>query len=198
MKGIAAIILAGGESRRMDQPKAFLQFDKNRTFVERITDEYLIAGIKNIILVINAFALNSENENILSHLEKKIKIVFNRNPEKGRLYSINLGLTEAHKVKGCFIQNVDNPFVNSRLLKKMIPLLKTDSYVSPTYNNKGGHPILISKSIFETISTGNDTSISLRNKLKEFNRIKILAKEQVLININTLEEYSKYFSEKHF
>ena len=36
MKNIAAIILAGGESSRMKQPKAFLKFDNHITFVEKI------------------------------------------------------------------------------------------------------------------------------------------------------------------
>jgi len=198
MKEISVIILAGGESRRMEHPKAFLKFDKNRTFVEKIIDEYANAGINKIILVINAFALNSENEIILSHLDKNITVIYNRNPEKGRLYSLSLGLAELDNIKGCFIQNIDNPFVNTSLLKKMIPLTSIDSYVSPTYNNKGGHPILISKSICDSISTINENLDTLRNKLEKFNRIVMLANEDVLININTVEEYIKYFSNKRF
>jgi molybdenum cofactor cytidylyltransferase len=198
MKDISVIILAGGESRRMEQPKAFLKFDKNRTFIEKITDEYIKAGINKIILVINAFALNSGNKIILSHLDKKITTIYNKNPEKGRLYSISLGLIELNKIKGCFIQNIDNPFVNSELLKKMIPLVKFDSYVSPTYNKKGGHPILISKSIYDTIIGINDVSTTLRNKLERFNKIVLPSNEQVLININTVNDYTEYFSEKHF
>jgi len=194
MEDLAVIILAGGESRRMEQAKAFLKFDKTKTFVEKIIDTYVKAGINKIILVINAFAIHSENEIIASHLDKKITIIYNRNPEKGRLYSLNLGLAEMNKSKGCFIQNIDNPFVSSRLLKKMIPLIKTDSYVSPTFNKRGGHPILISKSICDTISTNDDSSITLRDKLEKFTRIVMPANEQVLININTVEEYTKYFS----
>lgn len=198
MESIVAIILAGGESKRMKQPKAFLKFDINRTFLEKIIDEYISAGINNIILVINASSLKSENEFILSHLNKKITIIYNTKPVKGRLYSLSLGLAKLNKAKGCFIQNIDNPFVNSDLLKKMIPLIKLDSYVSPAFNNRGGHPILISKSICDAISDIDDTSITLRNKLEKFNRIVIPANEHVLININTVKEYTKYFSNNRF
>lgn len=124
MEDLAVIILAAGESRRMKQPKCFLKFDKNRTFVEKITNEYLNAGIHKIILVIYDLAINSENLNIVSHLDKNIIAIYNRNPEKGRLYSLSLGLAELDNIKGCFIQNIDNPFVNSGLIKKMIPLLE--------------------------------------------------------------------------
>ena len=196
MKENSVIILAGGKSKRMGQPKAFLKFDKNRTFIDKITDEYINAGVHKIILVINAFALNSENEIILSNLDKSITIIYNRNTEKGRLYSLSLGLAELDTIKDCFIQNIDNPFVNSSLLKKMIPLISIDSYVSPTYNKKGGHPILISKSICDSISITDDSSITLRDKLEKFNRIVIPVNEEVLININTVEEYTNYFSKK--
>ena len=100
--------------------------------------------------------------------------------------------------KGCFIQNIDNPFVNSSLLKKMIPLISTDSFVSPTYNNKGGHPVLISNSIIETILENEDTSVTLRNKLEKFNKIVMPANKEVLINMNTVEDYIKYFPKKNF
>jgi len=195
MKRISALILAGGESNRMKQPKAFLKFDKNRTFLEKITNAYIEAGIDDIILVINASSLNNENKIILSHLGKKIILINNKNPEKGRLFSIKLGLSTLNNSKGCFIQNIDNPFVNSELLIKMIPLVKINSYVSPTFNKRGGHPILISKSIYDTIIEINDVSATLRNKLERFNKVILPSNENVLININTINDYTKYFTE---
>ncbi len=196
MKNISTLILAGGESRRMKQPKAFLKFDKNRSFLEKITDEYLRAGLNNIILVINAFSLSDDNEFILSKLSKKITIIYNKNPEKGRIYSLKLGLLKLNDPKNIFIQNIDNPFVNSELLIKMVPLLKPKSYVSPSNNSKGGHPILISNIIGNKILDNKDTSITLRNILKKFNKVLIPADKSVLININTAKDYAKYFSLK--
>ncbi len=198
MKSVAVIILAGGESSRMKHPKAFLKFDRRNTFLEKIINEYVDAGIEDIILVINASSLNSENEIILSLLDNNITLIYNKKPEKGRLYSLKLGLSKLIGTENSFIQNIDNPFVSSNLLNKMIPLIKSGSYVSPTYNGKGGHPILISKLICNTILDYDDTSITLRNILAKFNKTTMPYDEQVLININTADDYTKYFSNKRF
>ena len=142
MKNISTIILAGGESRRMKRSKAFLKFDDNISFLEKIIDEYRTAGVYKIVLVINVSIPNNENKQILSQLDDKITIVYNKHTEKGRQYSIKLGLSFINESDNCFIQNIDNPFVNANLLKNMISIIKFGSYISPTYKGKGGHPVL--------------------------------------------------------
>ncbi|MCP5063778.1 MAG: NTP transferase domain-containing protein [Ignavibacteriae bacterium] len=93
MKNTSVLILAGGESSRIKRSKAFLNFDGCTTFLEKITKEYIAVGINNIVLVINAVSLTSENKKILSRQEKKLIIIDNENPEEGRLHSLKLGLS---------------------------------------------------------------------------------------------------------
>jgi molybdenum cofactor cytidylyltransferase len=194
MKNISTIILAGGESRRMKRSKAFLKFDDNISFLEKIIDEYRTAGVYKIVLVINVSIPNNENKQILSQLDDKITIVYNKHTEKGRQYSIKLGLSFINESDNCFIQNIDNPFVNANLLKNMISIIKFGSYISPTYKGKGGHPVLISSLICKHILEKEEASLTLRDILKEFNKITIPSNRSVLININTNDDYKKYFS----
>ncbi len=194
MKERSVLILAGGESSRMGKSKAFLKYDASKTFLEKIVEEYLLANIEKIILVINKSTLTYENKQILTQFDKKHTLIYNENPEKGRLYSLRLGLRFLNDYKSCFIQNIDNPFVNTKLINNMIPLIKNDSWVSPTYNSKGGHPVLISNSICKTILENDNDSDTLRSILRKFHKIKMLSNKTVLTNINTEEDYCQYFS----
>ena len=193
MKNIAAIILAGGESSRMKQPKAFLKFDNHITFVEKIIYEYQLAGIDKIIIVINYSYLDSEKERILSQFDTKIIRVYNKHPEKGRQYSLYLGISMLHESENCFIQNIDNPFVKANLIRSMIPLIQKEAYISPTFKGKGGHPVLLSNSICNHILNMKDHKLTLRDVLIKFNKITIPANASVLININTEQDYKQYF-----
>ncbi|MCQ8213111.1 molybdopterin-guanine dinucleotide biosynthesis protein B [Cetobacterium somerae] len=52
IRNIDALILAGGKSSRMDfMDKALLKYDKNRTFLEKITDE--LSNFENLMVSIN-------------------------------------------------------------------------------------------------------------------------------------------------
>ena len=195
MKNTSVLILAGGESSRMGQPKAFLNYDEGNTFLEKIVREYIKAGISKIILVINPTSHGIQDKLAVSSIIEKISVIYNKNPERGRLFSIKLGLTKLDKTDHCFIQNIDNPFISSELIKRMIPLIENESYVSPTYNRKGGHPVLLSNTICRHIININDPSATLRTILRNFNKVVMPANKEVLININTEEDFYNYFSE---
>jgi molybdenum cofactor cytidylyltransferase len=194
MKNFSVIVLAGGNSNRMKQSKAFLEFDYHVTFLEKIVNEYLKAGLEKIVLVINPYSLNTENIQKLSQLEKKITIIYNQNQKNGRLYSLKLGLSILNESENCFIQNIDNPFVSLNLIKAMIPLIKSETYISPIYKGKGGHPVLISNSISKYILEMKGCSFTLRDILEKFNKITTPSNESVIININTDKDYKKYFN----
>lgn len=194
MKNIAAIILAGGESSRMRQSKAFLKFDNKISFIEKIIKEYELAGIDKIIIVINDSCLDPERQQVLAQFDNITRLVYNKHPKKGRPYSLYLGLSLLNESDNCFVQNIDNPFVNSNLIRSMIPLIKKETYISPTYKGKGGHPVLLSSSICNYILNMKEDQVTLRDVLIKYKRINIPANASVLININTLTDYKQYFS----
>lgn len=193
MGKFAAIILAGGASNRMKSHKAFLKFNDHLTFVEKIVKTYQDVGMEQIILVISPSSLHTDSEIILNSFSEEITIIYNYYPERGRMYSLILGLSQLTANDSCFIQNIDNPFVESRLLLKMQPVLKEASFVSPTFNGKGGHPVLLSPSICKFIVNMQDEAGTLKDILSKFKRISIPYNESVLVNINTPMDYKNYF-----
>ncbi len=194
---ISVIILAAGHSSRMNYPKSFLLFDNRRKFIEKIIDTYISSGIDDIILVIN----KSQEEKMRSILSKnysshQIKMVVNQFPEKGRFYSIQQGLKNINN-KICFIQNIDNPFISKLLLNEMMKELTASNYVVPSYQNKNGHPVLLSNDVVQYLLNLKRDDYNLRHELNHFLKTKInWEDENILANINSWEEYQKYFEKK--
>ena len=66
----------------------------------------------------------------------------------------------------------------------------------PVYLSKGGHPVLISSEIIRYIKETEDIA-NLRNLLNRFERREVkVDRTDVLVNINTPEDYDLYVTEK--
>lgn len=186
MKQASVLIMAGGKSERMGSPKPFLLID-GMTFIEKISSEYQKAGIKNIFLVLN--------HNFLPHLPtlpSSLTILPNYHPEYGRFYSFLTGFQKIQDHNYTFIHNVDNPYVDCNLIKKMWSIRKDNGFVVPIYNEQGGHPILISNNIKRHILSTKNLSVTLRDVLRDYKRIEVKTdSKKILTNINTWNEYEE-------
>ena len=67
-------------------------------------------------------------------------------------------------------------------------------YIIPECNGRGGHPILISDKIINDIRATEEDQVHMKEFLNQYSRLKIPVKdEKVLVNINTIGEYKRYF-----
>ena len=186
MKNVSVLIMAGGKSERMCSPKPFLLIE-GKTFIEKITEKYLLFGAKNIFIVLNQQLVRKFSVKINS-----LKVIPNPYPEYGRFFSLHTGLTQLPDNNFVFIHNVDNPFVEQNVLKEMWNKRSENGFVVPVYEDNGGHPILISPKIIKHIMSIKSASQTLRNVLRQYNRIEIETdSEKILTNINTWAEYEK-------
>ncbi len=186
---IAALILAAGDSKRMNWPKPLLPYDKNRSFIDKIIDEYENFGISKIIITSNF------NNSPLIELKPNVKVVKNDHPEFERFYSIKIGLQKLGDFSFCFIQNIDNPFINKNILNILFENRIKNGSVVPVFEGKGGHPVLIGEEVMKKIIHTEQNDLNFKNILKEFpaNRIEA-GDETILININSPEDYNRYFN----
>ena len=183
------LILAGGHSSRMNFPKAYLTFE-GRTFVEKIADAYISAGFSRITLVINSLFTSGEWSELFCALPSLIQIVCNSFPEKGRLFSIQTGLKNESPADFYFIHNVDSPFISGDLIKTLWANKAEKGYVVPTFEGKGGHPVLISSGIIREIQSLSGLDSTLKEMLRPFLRVAVSTKDKnVLLNINSMEDY---------
>ena len=146
LNNISVIILAAGNSSRMGKTKFLLKFDNKKNFLEKIVEEYIGFGCRNIILVLNQKGFKLlEKSNI--KIDKNITTIINKYPEKERFYSIHIACKALKNTDYAFIQNADNPLINKALLNKLTNNILDFDIIVPAYKKKGGHPILISKKV---------------------------------------------------
>ncbi|MBC8485146.1 MAG: NTP transferase domain-containing protein, partial [Bacteroidetes bacterium] len=151
---VGTVILAAGNSKRMNSRKPFLHFDKDNTFIEKIISTYLKWGCQEIVIVINKDVKNQRD--FFDLLPEKVMYVLNEHPEFERFYSVKLGLATIRNASFCFIQNVDNPFINSAILDLLYEHRSDEKYVFPVFGNKGGHPVLLNRKNIDRICKWNE------------------------------------------
>jgi len=184
----SVVILSAGLSERMGQPKMFLKWN-HLTFIENIVKGYEKFGCKEIIVV-----LNEKDYTPFKWLKMDcdvLKIIKNNHVDWGRFYSLKLGLSALSSANHCFINNIDSPFVDQKVLSEMSSLINNHNYVVPVWNNIKGHPVLIGRKIIEIILDENDFKLNIKEYLKKFNcTLCSVDNEKILININTIEDYN--------
>lgn len=179
-----AVILAGGRSERMHFPKLYLNFD-GRSFAEKIVDEYRMAGIKPVVVINHEFA-GLHWKRYVSRLAHKAILVPNEEPARGRLHSLKLGLRALPKPGYCFVQNVDNPFVDHSIIGRLCRARNVHGYVLPVHKSKGGHPVLANRNILDAVLGNTNEALTLRDVLGRFGRKELhVNDDSVLVNMNS-------------
>jgi len=200
LKNSSAIVLAGGDSKRIGYPKAKLKL-KGNTLIEIIVYQ-LQTRFNKIILVTNSPELF---DGLPVNLVGDIYITTNKNSLRG----IHAGLT-ASASKCNFVIGCDMPFANMELVSLLYGYAHDYQVVVPQLS---GHfqPLFA----FYQRSCLEEIEESLRNgdyKIANFYqkvKIKTLGEEQInkidphhisFFNINTIEDYQKaqeWFQEFH-
>ena len=103
-----AILLAGGQSRRMGQSKAFLPFGKE-TLLERLVRFYSALFSEVLVVAAHDQALPQVNA----------RIVYDDVPDQGPLAGICAGL-RATRCDTCFVASCDHPFPGPDLVRALL------------------------------------------------------------------------------
>ena len=171
----------------MGSPKCWLKI-RDATFLLEIANLYNSNGVKNIVIVLNEKFTGLSWDKEVIEVEKIAFLIKNNSPEKGRLYSLQLGL-KAIKSDFVFIHNVDNPFVDNVVLKNLIEHNKLKEIIIPTFNNKGGHPVIINRTIQNEIIENYDSYKTLKEIFSNYSKEYIeVDSKSILKNINTPQE----------
>ncbi len=145
---IGVILLAAGASTRLGEPKQLLRF-QGETLLRR-SAKFALAASNRVIVT-----LGSQVETLRKEIEDlPVEIVENKDWATGMSGSIKVGLKEflddANWVKAVVVMVCDQPFVNEKLLEKIITKFQeTDSpIVACEYQNALGVPALFHRKLF--------------------------------------------------
>ena len=148
----AAVVLAAGKSQRMGRNKLLLEVS-GRTLLDHVLDALERSGVDEIFVV-----LGHKPDDLKPIVEShKAKIVINLNYEEGMTSSIKAGFRDV-KADATFIVLGDQLGLEAKLLKRMSELMTTNLdilIVSPIFEGKRGHPILVRRNLFPEIMALN-------------------------------------------
>lgn len=186
------IILAAGASSRMGKCKFLLPDRNEKPILEnllRAACEFDFANILIVTALKNAEAVIAIADAVAPETSS---VIFNLRPESERFYSVKTGLFASGDIDYCFIHNADNPVLHIETLQKLYECRDTASVIVPTFNNKGGHPVLINRSVIEHICVAPvDSKLNVELQKSHVLRLEIHDPE-ILLDIDTEEDYNSY------
>jgi molybdenum cofactor cytidylyltransferase len=185
----AGLLLAAGKSTRMGCLKALLPWEGTTLLQFQLT-QLERSMIDPIIIV-----LGYESNKLLPYVkESSAHIVWNPDYEKGKTESIKKGVLAVDDDADCFIiTSVDQP-VNHILLDALIHQFRQTkaNIIIPVYNERRGHPILLSSKLRHEIKQLNEETHGLKailQKRKHEIRELIVEDCSVLFNFNNEKDY---------
>jgi len=187
-KPTGAVILTGGLSRRMGQPKALLPLGKH-SFLEGIVASYRSAQITSLLAVTHGALKNDPRFPPLDGVD----FIVLEQPTESPLQTLwhALDRIEGH-LAAFFVHPVDHPFVRPATLAEMARVYAEEKpmIVQPRCGKSGGHPVLIDASLIPEIRKASPDQ-GLREVVRaDPGRVRRLAvkDEGVLKGINTPDD----------
>ena len=137
----------------MGTPKALLETADSQLFVSRIIRTWHAAGVDEVIVVTgrdhDAIAAAIARDEIAP----PPLIVQNRDPSRGQLSSLLVGLETAASSDGVLMTLVDSPLATRETVSAVIDVWRRSRapIVRPAIGDTHGHPVLFDRAVFEEL-----------------------------------------------
>ena len=197
---IPAIVLAAGRSSRMGRAKATLPAGDGHTFLTRIVQTFLDAGVDDVIVVVGHDA-----ELIASSFSRSglpARFVVNREYDRGQLSSLlaGLGVVDRPGVSAALVTLVDVPLVSAATVRAVVESYRMTQapIVRPTSGDRHGHPLLIDRSLFDALRAA-DPSAGAKPVVRAHATAKgdiPIADEGAFTDVDTEEDYQRTILER--
>ena len=188
---ISAILLAAGQSKRMQGENKLLKKYKKKYLINHILKSLIKSKVNKIIVV-----LGHENRKIkeISLKSKKITFVFNSQYLKGISTSIKRGLKKISKKNiGFLIVHADMPLVSKTILNILCLGLKNKKkeIFVPVYKKKIGNPLAFKYSMIKPLKKIKGDKGA--KKLIRLNKPKVqlvkIKSKSILVDFDQLKDF---------
>ncbi len=148
---IPAVVLAGGASIRMGQPKALLRVG-GQPFVRRILNALRDAAVPDAVVVVRPGAADVVREVAAAGYGRAVE---NATPERGQLSSLIVGLDAIDRpdVAGILVTLVDVPLVLPSTITMLIARAGASQapIVRAVHHGRHGHPVVCLRPVFDAL-----------------------------------------------
>jgi molybdenum cofactor cytidylyltransferase len=189
MKGIWAIVLAAGESRRMGSPKMILPYE-GMTIIEKVLENILASDVEKVVTV-----LGSNREEVLKVIEKyPVQHCYNSSFKSGMLSSVKCGFEFLpREFRAAMVFLGDQPMVETSVINKIIKAYDESGkgILVPVFENKRGHPLMVDKKYRDEVINLDDPE-GLKGLLRRHpdDLLEVDTENPSVLNdIDTLEDY---------
>jgi molybdenum cofactor cytidylyltransferase len=197
---VAAVLLAGGESSRMGQPKALLPWGDQK-LVEYQIDQLRQPPVERVVVV-----LGHDADRIRPVVERAgAEVLVNELYKRGRASSLRAGAKAlVDDTRTIVILDVDEPRPR-RVIQRLIEnhVRASDLITVPTFDGKRGHPTVVDGWLLPELRRVRERTEGLRGFLEQHEADVVelpFDSEVVLVGMNTPQEYeaakAKYFAEE--
>ncbi|MHB8874324.1 MAG: nucleotidyltransferase family protein [Myxococcaceae bacterium] len=181
-----AIILAAGEGKRMGMPKAVLEHERGRSFLQTLTSTFQKAGCRVLAVV------GAEIEEIRQH-PTRAALIENPAWESGQFSSVKVGLRTALEegAEAVLIQPVDVPLVRASTVKAVLEALEGHEGAFPEFEGAPGHPLALTRAAAEKVLSMEDVP-HLEAAQARLDVVRVPTRDPaVVVNLNTPEIYER-------
>ncbi|MFK7776787.1 MAG: molybdenum cofactor guanylyltransferase, partial [Gimesia sp.] len=197
---IGGIILCGGESSRMNYPKALLPLG---------TELMLPRVVRIISTVVSPVIVIAGQGQELPELPESVSVIFDKEPGAGPLSAIGQGLAVLqNQCDAAFVSGCDTPLIRAGFISKIISVLAKHQLVM-VREGKWYHPLAavyrtsLAEPIQQLISLNQRRTIDLAETVEScFLDVEELREVDPLLqglqNINTREQYFELLREMGF
>jgi molybdenum cofactor cytidylyltransferase len=184
-----AIILAGGESKRMKTPKMLLPF-RGKTIIENVINIVTESEVDRTMVVLGSSA------DIISRIITGAPVYhcYNDKYKEGMLSSVKCGFRNLPAdLQGVLVFQGDQPLIPPETVNKVIEAWRKSGkgIVIPVTSGKRGHPLLVDRKYRDEIEK-LDNEKGLRSLAEKF-QSDVLEVEvdspEILIDIDTQQDY---------
>jgi len=191
---ISLVVLAAGKSTRMNENKLLLKID-GETLIEHVMKAAKESSAEEVIVV-----LGYEAQKIREKLAKLgCKLAVNENYMKGQSGSVKVGLSAvSSNAEAVMILPADVALIDPESINRVVEEYRESKnrIVIASHQQQSGHPILIDRALFHEVSEIGEETQGLKaviNRHRSEIRYVEVGTENVLIDIDTREEFDKYF-----
>lgn len=181
-----AVILAAGEGKRMGLPKALLEHEKGKSFLQQLISTFGKAGCSAIAVV------GKHTEEIRAH-HPQAELVENPEWEKGQFSSVKVGLRAAldRGAQKVFLHPVDMPLIRASTVAGLLQAVEGHDGAVPEFEGAAGHPIVLTRAAAEKVLAMEDVP-HLEAAQQRLDVVRMRTKDPaVMVNLNTPEVYER-------